>query len=140
MMSFAKVKSKSLDFFNEASFVSHIHDESDYGKALQLMDELIEEYDTYKPLIELLSLSIERWEENAEEFAEFNASVNALDSGVAALKTLMYQYQLKADDLKEEIGSKSLVSMILNGTRNLTVDHIKALSVRFNTSPAVFIS
>jgi HTH-type transcriptional regulator/antitoxin HigA len=52
----------------------------------------------------------------------------------------MYQYQLKADDLKEEIGSKSLVSMILNGTRNLTVDHIKALSVRFNTSPAVFIS
>jgi HTH-type transcriptional regulator/antitoxin HigA len=139
-MNFASVKSKSLDFFGEASFVSHIHDESDYDKALQLMNELIQEYETYKPLIEVLSLSIERWEDNTEEFTEFNASVNEMDIGAAALRTLMDQHQLKADDLKEEIGSKSLVSMILNGTRNLTIGHIKAISKRFKVSPMFFIS
>ena len=38
-----------------------------------------------------------------------------------------------------EIGSKSLVSRILNGRgRNLTRDHIAALSERFGVSPAVF--
>jgi integrase len=38
-----------------------------------------------------------------------------------------------------EIGSKSLVSKILNGRgRNLTRDHIAALSKRFSVSPALF--
>jgi len=37
------------------------------------MDELIEGYNEQKPLIEVLSLSIERWEEESEEFSSFNA-------------------------------------------------------------------
>jgi len=38
-----------------------------------------------------------------------------------------------------EIGSKSLVSRILNGRgQNLTKDHIDALSKRFSVSPALF--
>lgn len=61
-----------------------------------------------------------------------------MDSGVALLKTLMEQHQLKAEDLKSELGSKSLVSMILNGSRKLTVKHIEALSRRFGISPALF--
>jgi len=59
-MDFSTVKATALDFFSEASFVSQIHNESDYEKALALMDELIEDYDTYLPLIEVLSTSIER--------------------------------------------------------------------------------
>ena len=50
----------------------------------------------------------------------------------------MDQYQLKADDLKDVIGGKSLVSMILNGTRKLTKEHIQALYTRYNISPALF--
>lgn len=139
-MNFSTVKAKAVDFFNEAGFVSHIYDEADYAKALELMDELIDDYDTYRPLIEVLSASIEKWEDEADCFAEFNQRISELDNGVAVLKTLMDQYQLKAEDLREEIGSKSLVSMILNGSRNLTLEHIQALSKRFKISPAVFFS
>lgn len=139
-MSFSGIKAMASDLFAQAGFVSKIQNDNEYQQALALMDELIEEYDSYVPLIEVLAASIERWEDEAEEFAGFNQRVNALDDGVAVLRTLMDQYQLKADDLKNEIGSKSLVSMILNGSRKLTRDHIQALSERFHVSPAVFFN
>lgn len=139
-MSFSSIKTMASDLFAQAGFVSKIHNDDEYQQALALMDELIEEYDNYVPLIEVLAASIEKWENEAEEFAEFNQRINALDDGVAVLRTLMDQYQLKADDLKNEIGSKSLVSMILNGSRKLTRDHIQALSERFHVSPAVFFN
>ncbi|WP_419810909.1 helix-turn-helix domain-containing protein [Bacterioplanoides sp.] len=139
-MSFTSIKAMASDLFAQAGFVSKIQNDEEYQQALALMDELIEEYDNYVPLIEVLAASIEKWEDEAEEFAEFNQRINALDDGVAVLRTLMDQYQLKADDLKNEIGSKSLVSMILNGSRKLTRDHIQALSERFHVSPAVFFN
>ena len=139
-MNFSAIKSKAIDFFNEAGFVGHIQNESDYEKALALMDDLVEDYDTYRPLIDVLAASIARWEDESEYFSEFNQRVSELDDGVAVLKTLMDQHQLKAEDLKEEIGGKSLVSMILNGTRNLTLDHVQALSDRFKLEPALFFS
>ena len=139
-MRFSNLKQKAVDFFSEASFVGRIHSEAEYEQALELMDELIEDYDKYLPLIEVLSASIEKWEDESEQFSEFNKRIEALDDGVAILKTLMDQYQLKADDLKNELGSKSLVSMILNGSRNLTRDHIQALSQRFKISPSVFFN
>jgi HTH-type transcriptional regulator/antitoxin HigA len=138
-MNFSVVKAKAIDFFNEASYVSHIHNNAEYKMALALMDELIEEYDTYRSLIEVLSASIEKWENESDEFRLFNKRIEDLNDGVAALRVLMDQYKLKADDLREEIGGKSLVSMILSGSRNLTVDHIQALSRRFKVSPTVFL-
>ena len=68
-MNFANVKAKAVDLFSEASFVSHINDEHEYELALALMDELVDEYDKYLPLIEVLSLSIEKWENEADEFS-----------------------------------------------------------------------
>ncbi|ACO79351.1 hypothetical protein AvCA_31880 [Azotobacter vinelandii CA] len=50
----------------------------------------------------------------------------------------MDQYQSKTDDFKNEIGGKSMVSMVLGGTRKLSKDHIHALCDRFDLSPAVF--
>jgi len=138
MKNFNQVKHTALELFSMAGFVGHISNEDEYHQALALMEELIEEYDVYKTLIEVLSVSIERWEDESEEFAEFNAKVAGLDNDVATLRTIMDQYQLKADDLKEVIGGKSLVSMILNGTRQLTKDHIQALSAKYNISPAAF--
>jgi len=137
-MNFSSVKAKAVDFFSEAGFVSHINNESEYDQALQLMDELVEDYDKYLPLIEVLSVSIERWEDEAEAFVHFNQRIADLDDGAAVLRTLMDQYNLKAEDLREDIGSKSLVSMILNGSRKLTRDHIQSLSERFKIEPSVF--
>lgn len=138
MNDFDQVKDTALALFSMASFVSHIANEEEYHQALALMGELIEEYDLYKPLIEVLSVSIEHWEDNTEEFADFNARIGSLENDVAMLRTIMDQYQLKADDLKDIIGGKSLVSMILNGSRKLTKDHIQALSSKYNLNPAMF--
>jgi len=139
-MNFNAIKSKAVDFFNEAKFISHIESDEDYANALKLMDEVIDNYETYRPLIDVLSLSVERWENEAEYFSEFNQRIAKLETGVAVLRTLMDQHELTAADLKNEIGGKSLVSLILSGSRNLTLDHINALSDRFNLNPAVFLS
>ena len=125
-MSFLQVKEQARSLFSNASFLVHISNN--------------EEYDLYEPLIELLSASIERWENNAPEFAEFNRKVATLDSSAAVLRTLMDQYHLKTDDFKNEIGGKSMVSMILGGTRKLSKDHIQALCDRFKISPALFFN
>lgn len=138
MKNFNKVKDTALKLFSMASFVGHISNDEEYHQALELMDELIEEYDLYKSLIEVLSISIERWEDESAEFSEFNRAIESLDDGIATLKTLMNQYHLKAEDLKDVIGGKSLVSMILNGSRKLTKEHIQSISDKYQVSPALF--
>jgi len=138
-MNVARLKEQAKSLFSSAGFLTHIHDEEDYESALTLMDELIEDYDEQKPLIELLSLSIERWENESEEFSEFNANIESLDSGVSVLRVLMDQNKLNTTDFKNEIGGKSMVSMILNKKRNLSLEHIKALSNRFGVPPQLFI-
>lgn len=137
-MNFVAVKSKAKALFEEAGFITEISNDADYENALALMDDLMEDYDENRALIAVLANSIEEWENSAPEFAEFNQRIAQLDDGVAVLRTLIDQYQLKGDDLKHEIGSKSLVSMILNGSRKLTREHIQALSLRFGLNPAVF--
>ena len=139
-MSFLQVKEQALTLFNSASFLVHINNDAEYEQALAFMEELIEEYERYEPLIELLSASIERWENHSSEFTEFNQRVAATDNGVAVLRTLMDQYHLKTDDFKNEIGGKSMVSMILSGSRKLSKDHIQALCDRFKISPALFFN
>ena len=138
-MDIQAITQKANALFAEASFLSEINSDEEYQDALELMDSLIDDYDNNKRLIELLSHSIDVWENTSEEFEAFNQQVSELDSDIAVLRVLMDQYRLKASDLENEIGSKSLVSMILNGSRNLTTKHIKALSVRFHVSPSVFL-
>jgi HTH-type transcriptional regulator/antitoxin HigA len=138
-MNVAKLKEQAKSLFSSASFISHIHNEDDYESALELMDELIEDYDEQKPLIEILSISIERWEETSEEFSQFNAKIESLDNGVSVLRVLMDQHKLNTTDFKNEIGGKSMVSMVLNSKRKLSIEHIKALSNRFSVSPQLFI-
>ena len=138
-MNVAKLKEQAKSLFSSAGFITHIHNEEDYRSALELMDELIEDYDEQKPLIEVLSLSIERWEEESEEFSEFNAKIESLDSGISVLRVLMDQHKLNTTDFQNEIGGKSMVSMILNSKRNLSLEHVKALSNRFGVPPQLFI-
>ena len=137
-MNFLEVKKQANALFSNAGFLVHIRNEEEYELALSLMDELIEEYTVYKQLIEILSSTIEDWENSSTEFSEFNSQIKQVDSGVAVLRTLMEQYELKTNDFKNEIGGKSMVSMILNGSRTLSRGHIQALSNRFHISPSLF--
>ena len=58
--------------------MTQIHCREDYEQALALLERLIDVYDANKVLIEQLSLAIERWEDQAEEFAEFNRAVRVV--------------------------------------------------------------
>ena len=139
-MSYAALKSTAKKLSDDASFLVEITDNNEYEQALALMDELIDDYDNQQVLIELLSNSIERWEDNSADFSEFNERTDSGDPALSVLRVLMDQHELGVADLPE-IGSKSLVSKILNERdRQLTRQHISALSKRFNISPALFFA
>ena len=74
-MSYALIKEKAHELFEQALFITNIDNEEDYTEALALMDDLIEDYEQNKPLIEVLSLSIEKWEDQSEYFSEFNKDI-----------------------------------------------------------------
>lgn len=136
-MAFSQVKEKASALFSEAPFIGSIHSNEEYEQALALVDELIEDYPLYRPLIEMLSASIERWENSAPEFTDFNRRLEHVDPGVATLKSLIEQHGLTMNDFPE-IGSKSLVSRVLSGERQLTRQHIRALTRRFNINAELF--
>lgn len=137
-MGFAAIKKKAHALLDQASFISHIKNDAEHRLALTLMEELIEDYDYNRLLIEILSPSIERWENESKLFHQFNIAIRDAESGSAVLSILMDQYQLGVSDFPE-IGSKSLVSKILHHKRRLTLDHIYALSKRFEIDPALFL-
>lgn len=139
-MSFSALKRTARQLSEQASFVVEITSDDEYEQALALINELIDDYDNNIVLIELLSTSISRWEDTCEDFAVFNRAVSEGDPAVSVLRTLMEQHNLGVADLPE-IGSKSLVSKILNQRdRQLTRQHIDAISRRFNITPALFFS
>ena len=127
------------DALAQLPFVAHIETQDDYEQALALMDQLVDDYDANRLLIEILAASIERWEDQAAEFSDFNAAVAETDRGIAVLKTLMAQHGLGVADLPE-LGSKGNVSKILNGAegKKLTRRHMEALGKRFGVSPVLF--
>ena len=68
-----------------------MENKSDYEKALTLMEELIEDYDYNKFLIEVLSISIERWEDESAEFNKFNKRIRRLNSLIAEILEASYE-------------------------------------------------
>jgi HTH-type transcriptional regulator/antitoxin HigA len=82
-------------------------------------------------LAELLTLLIE----------DFEKKHYALESATAVdvLNELMLANNLKQKDLLDIFGAPSIVSEVLRGKRNLTVEHIRKLSRRFHVSPEAFL-
>ncbi|MFB5746540.1 type II toxin-antitoxin system HigA family antitoxin [Cedecea sp. S5-13] len=111
--------------------------EKDYLAALELVEYLLLN-DPENPLVEIVSSKISAWENAQPEVQTFRAEMQAIPAGIAMLKTLMEHHQLKQSDFQQEIGSKSMVSRILSGERQLTTEHIRQLSRRFGISPALF--
>ncbi len=111
------------------------HNEKDYNKLVNLLDNLIDEVGNNEShplssLMETIGSLIETYE--SQYIPELEG--NPMDT----LNTLMEEHGLKQSDLSE-IGSQGVLSEILSGKRQLNVRQIKLLSKRFNVSPAVFI-
>ena len=81
--------------------------------------------------IELLTLLIERYE------TEYYAIPSS--DAVSVVRFLLEHQNLTQRDLLPEFGSESAVSMFLSGQRNLTLEQVRKLSVRFKLSSDVFI-
>ena len=115
--------------------ISTINTKAHYKKVVKLLNKLIDEVsETENPsiesLIDTLGTLIKDYEDRNIPEPE--------GEPIGCLKYLMEEHGLKQSDLKE-LGSQGIVSEILSGQRRLNVRQIKALSKRFNVSPATFI-
>jgi HTH-type transcriptional regulator/antitoxin HigA len=129
-------------FAQAAAPYTHITDNRQYEKTLELIESLLEEVedspdDPLNAVIEMLSRAIEAYENKDEVMAAFEKRVMDQPADLAVLRLLMDQHALGTADLPE-IGSKSMVSRVLSGERKLSKKHIQALSERFGIYPGLF--
>lgn len=122
------------DAFSAASGLKHIETEDDYEAATRLADTLVEAgaIDNHHPqhsLFLVVSDLIYAYDQRHYPQREVH--------GVDLLRFLMEQHGLRQNQLPE-IGTQSVVSEILSGKRDLTVNHIRGLAERFHLSPAAF--
>ena len=83
-----------------------------------------------KELAELLTLLIEDFEEKRYRLPKAKP--------VEVVRFLMEQHKLLQKDLVDVFGTRSIVSEVLSGKRELNKEHIARLSARFRVSPEVF--
>jgi HTH-type transcriptional regulator/antitoxin HigA len=102
-----------------------------YLGVLRRLCELPQPTAAQKSAIALLTLLI-------EDFEERHCTLKPA-SPLDHLRELMAANDLKQKDLVDIFGTPSIVSEVLHGKRQLTTEHIRRLSERFNVSPELFI-
>jgi HTH-type transcriptional regulator/antitoxin HigA len=108
-----------------------IQSDKQHEEILAAIDELIEDYDENRVLLDTLFQMLDEYENNSEHYQTFNLRQNTLEPGVATLQLLIDQHNLTVGDFQQEIGSQSLVSRILSGKSLLNSKHVRTLSKRF---------
>ena len=111
-----------------------IKTEQDYKRAVALLDRLLDEvgdneHHALFGFLEVLGTLIESYESDHVKISEA--------AGKDVLQSLMDEHGLTQSDFPE-VGSQGVVSEILHGRRELNTRQIKALSERFQISPAAF--
>ncbi len=103
-----------------------------YQEALKSLEKVFDvEQNDLAEYAETLTILIEYYENEHFPIQE--------PTGIDVVKFLMDQNNLKQKDLCGILGGKSSVSEIMNGKRPLNIQHIRALSNKFNVHPATFI-
>jgi HTH-type transcriptional regulator / antitoxin HigA len=103
----------------------------EYTKALYELDQHSARLTrAEKELAELLTLLIEDFESKRYKLPRAKP--------VEILRFLMGQHALKQKDLVDVFGTRSIVSEVLSGKRQLNREHIQRLSERFHVSPEAF--
>jgi HTH-type transcriptional regulator/antitoxin HigA len=111
-----------------------INSEEDFNRALISIERLVDREDLSAEeasLLELLSILVESYEDALCP----TEPVSPHD----VLLHLMEAQELKQADLVGIIGSKGVVSEIVNGKRSISKAQAKALGELFHVSPALFI-
>ena len=121
--------------WTRVSDLFRIQNEQDYDRAVERLNSLIDEVGTNErhplySLLDTLGTVLHAWEEHHYAMPECG--------GADVLRFFMEEHSLSQSDLPE-VGSQGVVSEILSGKRDLNVRQIRALSKRFEVSPAVFV-
>ena len=124
---------------NPAEMIAHgaprvIHNDEElemYTDALFQLTALENPSGSEVEAIELLTLLVERYEEQ-------HYSVPKADP-VSIVRFLIERQHLTQRDLIPQFGSESAVSMFMTGQRNLTLEQVRKLSIRFKLPTDVFI-
>ncbi len=137
------IKSAYQAFVETADPYLNIGSKDCYLQAQNLLKDLYEDIQGSEShylngLISLVGEAIDDYERSTRT----DKQTDALSSrhhyrDIQVLKKLMSEHRLGLNDLPE-IGSRSHISKILTGNRNLTKEHIRKLSIRFGKSPAIF--
>lgn len=122
-------------------FIHGITGPAEYERATALLDELtsgrelsaVEE----KILIELEEAILD-YQHESDQFRESNAAFETTGSPVQLIRDLMQTLGLSGSDLPE-IGDKTAVSKVLNGTRPISHKMAYALAERFAIEPVAFL-
>lgn len=109
-----------------------IKSEKQYEKYCNILEDFVcKREKKLQDEIDLLTLLIEKWDENHNTFQELDP--------IELLKGLMLENGLKAKDLTEILSlSKGTVSKILNYQKGLSKETIRKLSNRFKLSQEAF--
>ncbi len=105
---------------------------AEYTRALFQLTAKPEPSEDEIEAIELLSLLIERYEDDRYTLPEASPG--------EVLRFFMDRNGLQQKDLVPEMGSVAAISLILSGKRNMTLRHMAALSERFRVPVSVFLS
>lgn len=112
-----------------------IASQDEYNRNLEYIEQLMERGEKLTPeensLLELLSILVEAYEDS-QLHIEPSSPQNML-------LHLMDVRELKQSDLLGVIGSKGIVSEIVNGKRSISKAQAKALGEFFHVSPVLFI-
>ena len=109
-----------------------IKNEKNYKEALKSMETVFDATEGHlAEYAETLTILIEHYETERFPIKE--------SSAIDVVRFLMDQNGLKQKDLIGILGGKSSVSEILHEKRLLNLQHIRALSDKFNVNPATFI-
>jgi HTH-type transcriptional regulator/antitoxin HigA len=111
-----------------------IHTAAELDAAVDVMDRLLEQRTlsaAERDYLDTLSTLVEAYERE-------HIPMPAV-SGVDVLRHLMEANGLRQADLLDVFPTRSVVSEVLGGTRQLTLDHMRGLSRRFGVPVDVFI-
>ena len=111
-----------------------IKTEAEYRSALARFETLLEVEEEHRSLddLELLSVLIEKYEDEHVEMPHV--------SDATMLRSLMDEKGIRQIDVVRGTGiSKTVLSLVLNGKRDLTREHIGTLSNYFGVNPSTFL-
>ena len=110
-----------------------IESEAEFIAVQQVVDTLLDASQLsveQRKYLNLLGMIIHEYEDRTVEVPDIY--------GVELLNVLIEEWGLKQKELVPIFKTESIASAVINGHRQLTVEHIEKLSEFFHLSPAVF--